>query len=130
MSESVSEIDAIKAPWWELALTLAAARSNRVDVNDIVRLKQVQSFIDQYAVEASAARIQPLQMLDEDKGLLWRLVDGQQIMGFDKGAVITKGVEGLQAYSWNTKGEPYLMRPRTAAKRIAAMRDRQLRLAA
>ena len=119
--------DQIKGPWWELALTLSAIWTKVEGAKDVRRFKAMENFIDHFAVEASAAGVTPLQILCDDKGLLWRLENGEQPIGFDQGAMITRGgPNGLQAYGFGVSGLPYKMKPRTAARRIASLRDRQL----
>lgn len=119
--------DQIKGPWWELALTLSAIWTKVDGAKDVRRFKAMENFIDHFAVEATAAGVTPLQILCDEKGLLWRLENGEQPIGFDQGAMITRGgPHGLQAYGFGVAGLPYKMKPRTAARRIASLRDRQL----
>ena len=90
------------------------------------RVMAARVFIEKWAGEAARAAVPPACLLKADGGLLWSLSKSERILGFEKKSVVTTGTEGVRAYGFLPCGTAYQLKPRTAARRIAAVLDRHL----
>lgn len=113
--------------WTEKAVQIVMEPSELSLNERVARWHQAQLFIQTWMYEAVGAGVTPCQMLDVAGGMLWQMRASERIVGFEAGAVVTDGPEGLRVFAFQKQGDPKQLRPRVAQRRIAALRDRQLK---
>lgn len=116
----------IMLQWYESVLNLVLDKSKPVTPETTKRAHQLQSFLEQWAVEADQAGLRPEQMFAPTTGLFWRISEADEtILGFDRsGIVVTRGLEGMKAWGISAKDEPYIVGPRTGRAAIGRILDK------
>lgn len=122
-----SEMSPAERAWTDKAMEVMAGPVAPSLTERVTRFRQAQVFIHTWMTEAARAGVSPGQMLDLPEGLLWQLSPSERIVGFEQGSVVTDGPEGMRVFAFQKKGLAKQLRPRVAQRRIAALRDRQLK---